>query len=610
MCGIAGYFDVNAQIDSSGLAAMVVALKHRGPDAHGFYSYKGFHLCHTRLSIIDLRPESNQPFVSNCGNYVIVFNGEIYNYQELREQYNLKCRTLSDTEVILELFIQLGKDHVNLLNGMFAYTILDLRAETLYLFRDRIGVKPLFWFHQSGVFAFASELKALKQIPFVKSRLSVNETAVSEFLHLGYIPEPHSIYREIHKFPSGSMGIFKESLQIERYWSIEDKIKAEVISNEQEASDELEKLLHSSVKYRLIADVPVGVFLSGGVDSSLVTALASQHHQGKIKSFTIGFKDGKFDESKHAKRVAEHISTDHQEWIITEKEVFQNIDNIFDIYDEPYADQSMLPSLAVCHLASKEVKVVLTGDGGDEFFYGYGAYTWARRLQNPLIKHNRKLFSKTLALLNPRYKRVAELLDFESDETMISHLHAKENGYFSNKELHGLLLNHQKYTAPVLSSSVARQLSALERQAIFDAEVYLKDDLLVKMDRASMHHSLEAREPLLDYRIAEFALNLDPKLKKNGNTDKYLLKKVLYKYIPKELMDRPKWGFTIPLDTWLNKDLAYLKQDYLNEKTIRDCGLVDYKAVTNVLEAYPSKPYKIQQIWALILLHKWLKEEL
>lgn len=607
MCGIAGYVDINEQIGPTALRPMLASLQHRGPDAQGFYSHKAFHFCHSRLSIIDLRPESNQPFVSSCGNYVIVYNGEVYNYKELRETHELNCRTLSDTEVILELFIQMGPNHVNLLNGMFAYSIFDVKTKKLYLFRDRLGVKPLFYFFKNGFFAFASEIKALKQVPFIKKNLSINHKAISAYLHMGYIPEPNSIYNEIYKFPAGSVGVFDQNLKLEKYWSLTSQIQEQVCSNEHEAEQRLEGLLHSSIQYRMIADVPVGVFLSGGVDSSLVAALASQHHSGKIKSFTIGFKEGKFDESQYARQVAKHIGTDHEELIISEKEVFHNLDCIYDIYDEPFADQSMLPSLAVCQLAKQNVKVVLTGDGGDEFFYGYGSHIWAERLQNPLWKYSKTFIGPILNRMGPRYKRVSELVNIGT-KGFQSHIHAKENGYFSNAELQSLLIQPFCYAQPDFSPS-KRKLSALELQAIFEAEVYLKDDLLVKVDRASMHHSIEAREPLLDYRIAELALNLDPKLKKRGDTGKYLLKKILYKYVPQTLVERPKWGFTIPLANWLSNDLAYLKNDYLSEKVVSDLGIVSYPVVNKILNEYTHKPYKIQQIWALILLHKWLKEE-
>lgn len=609
MCGIAAYYDNKNKLGANALQSMAHSLKHRGPDATGFFSHNNFHFAHNRLSIIDLNTESNQPFVSSCGNYVIIFNGEIYNYKELRYEYNLPCRTNSDTEVILELFKLKGSEHVNLLNGMFAYSIFDIRSEKLFLCRDRIGVKPLFYYWENDFLAFASELKALKCLPNVKNNLSLNHQAVGEYLHLGYIPQPNCIYNEIKKFPAGHYAIFdKNNLELKPYWSLKNNIHNNIISQESDAEKELENLLHSSIKYRLISDVPVGVFLSGGVDSSLVSALASQHHSGKIQSFTIGFNEGKFDESGFAKKVAQHLGTQHEELMISEKEVFNSIDHIFDIYDEPYADQSMLPSLAVCKLASEHVKVVLTGDGGDEFFYGYGAYSWAQRLQNPLIQKSRKLIATILNTQSAKYKRVSELLNYPSNDFQ-SHIHSKENGYFSVTEIQKLTKRNFNYNSPFNHNTFQRKLSYLEQQALFDAEVYLKDDLLVKMDRASMHYSIEAREPLLDFRIAEFALNLDENLKKNGKTDKYLLKKILYKYVPKSLIDRPKWGFTIPLNTWLNNDLKYLQHDFLNKSIIDEYGILDFSEVKKIQSTYHQKPYQIQQLWALILLHKWLKEK-
>ncbi|HTF80815.1 MAG TPA: asparagine synthase (glutamine-hydrolyzing), partial [Cytophagales bacterium] len=472
-----------------------------------------------------------------------------------------------------------------------------------------LGVKPLFYYYHQGMLAFASEIKALKLHPMVKSRLSLNDEAVAAFLQMGYIPQPHTIYNEIHKFPAGNFAVLESQLHFHKYWTFADQITPSLLMDEYEAEEKLETLLHSAIKYRLIADVPVGVFLSGGIDSSLVTALASKYHSGKIKSFTIGFKDGKFDESKHALKVAQHLNTEHHELIIEEKEVFENLDNIFDIYDEPFGDQSMLPSLAVCKLARAHVKVVLTGDGGDEFFYGYGAYTWAQRLQNPFFKQSHFLLSKILSIMPARYKRVAELLDYDGSTHMESHIHAKENGYYSSKELKALMHKSTSTFRPYTSHITARPLQAIEKQALFDAEVYLRDDLLVKMDRASMHHGLEAREPLLDFRIVELALNLDVGLKKRDHQSKYLLKKILYKHVPQQLLERPKWGFTIPLNAWLNKDLAYLKDEYLNKEIVALYGIVKFSKVQDLLKSYNHKPYQTQQVWALILLHKWLKEQ-
>jgi asparagine synthase (glutamine-hydrolysing) len=611
MCGIVGYVDLNDQIGDAAIKAMAGALNHRGPDAHGFFSYQNIHLAHTRLSIIDVKAASNQPFVSNCGNYVIVFNGEIYNYKELKLYHHLQCRTFSDTEVALELFIKHGPEHVQLLNGMFAYTILSIRDKKLFLFRDRFGVKPLFYFSKNGYFGFASEIKSLKQHPYIVKNLTLNNAAVVNYLHMGYIPEPHTIYNEIYKFSAGSWAVFDTKLIIHKYWSIAEKISKQVLSDETEAESQLESLLNSSISYRLIADVPVGVFLSGGVDSSLIAAITSKQQNTKIKSFTIGFKDSKFDESKHARKVAEYLGTEHHELILSEKDIYQNIDRIFEIYDEPFADQSMLPTLAVSQLASKYVKVALSGDGGDELFYGYGAYTWANRLSNPFLYSSRKMISKVLSLGNAKHNRVSELLNFSSENETMGHIHAKENGYFSRNEIHHLTtFNPELFMKNHDYNKTNRNLSNMEKQAIFDIEQYLKDDLLVKVDRASMYHSLEAREPLLDYRLAEFAININPRLKKNGNTGKYLLKKILYKHLPKSLMDRPKWGFTIPLNSWLNNNLSYLKDEYLNENIIKEYGIMNHTQVKTLLVNYPNKPYKTQQVWALILLHKWLKENM
>ena len=609
MCGIAGIIDKKSLTQKEEVLDMLSCMKHRGPDALGYYENKHIKLGHVRLSIIDLQEASNQPMISRCGKFVIVFNGEIYNYKDLRKKYQLNCRTQSDTEVILELFKLLGPKHVNELNGMFAYVIYDIEHEKTYIYRDRVGVKPLYYYHDENIFAFASELKALQKIFYVKNKINLNLNAIYTYLHLGYIPKEESIYTEIKKFKSGSFSCLDTiSYTNNTYWSIYEHIKVETIPTEQEAIFALENLLESSIKYRLEADVPVGVFLSGGIDSSLVAAFAAKHHATKIKSFTIGFKDAKFDESKYAKKVSNHLGTDHQELIISEKEIFGYIDSIFDIYDEPFADQSMLPSLAVCKMAAEQVKVVLTGDGGDEFFWGYGAYTWAQRLHSGLFKNSKKLLSTILNMGNGRYQRVGELVNYDTLTNIQSHIHSKENGYLSTKEISRLFNLTYNFDYNLCHEKYARKLSPVEKQALFDSQIYLTDDLLVKMDRASMHYSLEAREPLLDYRILEYAVNLSPELKINNKNSKYLLKKILYKYVPKELIDRPKWGFTVPLHHWLNNELSYLKNEYLNENIVRQEGIVPYDFIKKLLKEVEHKPYKIQQVWAMILLHKWLRE--
>ncbi|HYE75262.1 MAG TPA: asparagine synthase (glutamine-hydrolyzing), partial [Blastocatellia bacterium] len=480
--------------------------------------------------------------------YVIVFNGEVYNFQEIAKDLDCDLRTTGDTEVIIEGFAKWGPKCVERFNGMFAFAIYDTQDKTLYLYRDRMGIKPIYYYWQNGLFAFASELKALLQLDQVKKNLSLNHQAINLYLHLGYIPEPHSIYNNIYKFPSGAYGVVKnDKLTIQSYWKLEDKVTAYKISDFNLAKAELKRLVESSVRYRMISDVPFGTFLSGGVDSSLVTAVAQSLSSSPINTFSIGFKEAKYNEAEYAAAVAQKLGTHHHEFRVNYDDALSLMDSILDSYDEPYADPSAIPTMLVSKLARQHVTMTLSGDGGDELFFGYGTYLWIRRLNNFLLKANRKLIATVLSRMNSRYKRAAHLFRFSPSDDLRSHVFSQEQYFFRAAEV-GDILNPEFRTGKISfpHPKLARELNDIEGQAFFDLQYYLKDDLLVKVDRASMKYSLETRVPLLDYRIVEFALNVSPDLKLHNGTMKYLLKEVLYDYVPREMFDRPKWGFTIP----------------------------------------------------------------
>lgn len=611
MCGIAGFFSPRRIWSDADLRSMTDCLAHRGPDADGFYidRERGLGFGHRRLSILDLSTAANQPMPSHNGRYQICFNGEVYNYREIAHKLGIHTHTTSDTEVILEAFVLYGPDFVHLLNGMFAIAIYDTQEHALFLFRDRLGVKPIIYYWQDGDFAFASEMKALLRLDQISRSKKIDKQSVYNFLYSGYIPGPHTIYQNISRLPSGSYAVIQDGrLDIKSYWQPEDKVTANKVSDYQAAKGTLKELLSSSVKYRMISDVPFGVFLSGGIDSSTVAAIAQDVSEETIKTFSIGIKDDKMDESVYARRVSEHLGTEHYEFMVSERESLELADRILTAYDEPYADPSAIPTMVVSRLARQHVTMTLSGDGGDELFMGYGAYTWAERLALPGVLTLRQPIRAALSMLSNRYKRAAGIFDYHDSRHIKSHIFSQEQYFFSERELHQLM--QPGYVQPLIFSEelsgLARQLSAKEEQALFDIKYYLKDDLLVKVDVASMQFSLEARTPFLDYRVVEFALNLDENLKLNKGVSKYLLKEVLYDYVPKEYFARPKKGFSIPLVRWLRQDLKYLLDTYLSKANVEQAGFVKYDQVAALLHRFEGgEDYLYNRLWALMLLHKW-----
>jgi asparagine synthase (glutamine-hydrolysing) len=615
MCGISGFYSANSDFNYDDLVKMTDVMVHRGPDASGYFFDNIVGLGHRRLSIIDLSEAANQPMFSHSDRYVMVFNGEIYNYQEIATELpHKKWKTTSDTEVILEAFIEWGPSFANQMNGMFAIAIYDKEINKLFLFRDRLGIKPIYYFWDGSRFAFGSELKALKALPIVEKQLSINKKAIGEFLNLGYIPEPDSIFNNIYKFPSGSYAEIKDKkLEFSRFWNVEEKIGPDLISDEVEAKSKLKELLISSVNYRLICDVPFGTFLSGGIDSSTVTAIAQSINSKPVNTFSIGFKDAKHNESNYAKSVAEYLGTNHYEFTVTEKDAIELIPELMDIYDEPYADSSAIPTMLVSKMARKHVTMTLSGDGGDELFFGYGAYNWAERLNKPFYKLARYPIAGILSMLDNHKKRAAQVFKYNGLSNIKSHIFSQEQYLFSESEVSKLLTPsfQTKLSYNENFTDLKRQLSPAEAQSLFDIKYYLKDDLLVKVDRATMKYSLETRVPLLDYRIVEFAMNLSPDLKIKNGVQKYLLKQVLYDYIPEEFFARPKWGFSIPLQKWLKADLRFLIEEYLNETTINKYKVVDYKIVSDLKHRFFNKneDYLYNRLWLLIVLHNFLEKE-
>lgn len=631
MCGIAGFLSFKSSFNESQLKCMTGILDHRGPDAEGVFFDGECGLGHRRLSIIDLSVAANQPMRSSCGRYIMVYNGEVYNYDQLTESLEKSCewrksdlKTTSDTEIILESFSKKGFDVINEFNGMFAIAVYDRYEKTIHLFRDRSGIKPLFYYWDGYDLIFGSELKVIQNA--LGKNITINSEAIGDYLHLGFIPAPYTIYRNVYKLlPATHLVIGKEAMKAKTFWSLTEQLTTETLKNEKEAISRLDSLIRDSVKLQMRSDVPFGVFLSSGTDSSLVAAKAAELSDNKLRTFSLGFENEDADESRYSRVIASHLQTEHHELIIGKQEVLASFEKSFDLYEEPIADASIIPTMILAGFAKKHVSVVLTGEGADELFFGYGQHLWARRLDSPFFKTLSKPMSMIGDRMSSRYQRISSLLKTNRSKNIISHIFSQEQYYFTHDEIELLVEPEYRQThiQELISSTLLirtnektkdharyktkRPLSMQEKQALFDQHYYLPDDLLVKVDRATMHHSLEARVPFLDHRIIEFALNLDPSLKIKNGQSKYLLKKILFNNLPQDLFSRPKKGFSIPLKHWLKNELRHLIDHYLSENKIREGGIFRQKPIEKLKEDFfGGKNYLFNRIWSIIILQHWI----
>ncbi len=617
MCGILGYISNINKISKEDFEFSMEKLKHRGPDANGVFINENasLHLGHLRLSIIDLSTCSNQPFYSQNSRYVIIYNGELYNFKEIKNDCRIDAKTTGDTEIILETFAQHGINSFSWLNGMFAFAIYDIKENKLTLCRDRFGIKPLYYYFDGNKFAFASELKALKKMKGLD--LSINTTIFSDFLHLGYIPFPNTVYKNIYKFPVGAyleIDLNKEKidrLDFKYYWKLNEQINIHTHSNEEEVKTELKRLLEDAVDKQLVSDVPIGTFLSGGIDSSLITAIAAKLKNNKIKTFSIGYESNQYNEAHFAETVAKNIGTDHYSLTVKEEDILPILSEIISTYDEPYADSSAYPTMLVSKMAREQVTVSLSGDGADELFMGYGMYNWAARLENPIVKTFSPAFFPLTQVGNNKIKRAGLLLKYPKNSTHLkTHIFSQEQYYFSEAELEEILVQ-PAINLNALNDAIAsnRHLTSREKQSFWDISNYLIDDLLVKVDRASMLYSLESRVPYLDNNLVNYALNIDPALKHKNGVNKYILKEVLYTYLPKNLFVRPKWGFAVPIAKWLKTNLYFLIEKYLSRQCIEKHNVIHFdKADTIVKRFMKGEEFLYVRIWTMLLLHWWLEE--
>lgn len=657
MCGIAGFLACGG-VGQPGFARdsarrMANTLLHRGPDDGGVWDdgIVGVALAHRRLSILDLTPAGHQPMECHTGRYVIAFNGEIYNHLDLRAaleklgstSQGMRWRGHSDTETLLACFATWGiKATVERCIGMFAFAVWDRRDRVLTLGRDRLGEKPLYYGWQGsgekGGFLFGSELKALKAHPFFSA--DINRDALCLFMRHNYIPAPHSIYRGIYKLPPGHLltvsGEKREPV-LEAYWSLTDVAvsgnRSLVKGSPQDVADELEVLLKSAVRQQMMADVPLGAFLSGGVDSSTVVALMQAQSDRAVRTFTIGFNEEGYNEAVHAKAVARHLGTDHTELYVTPQQALDVIPNLPGLYCEPFADSSQIPTFLVSQLARQAVTVSLSGDAGDELFSGYNRYVLAQKLWGKLSRVPigiRALAASGIRALSPSaWNRIIGPLQAVAPNTMRlanigDKLHKGAEVLTARRidDLYLGLLTHWNPEEIIIGGQEPPSclngepprlegLDDVQRMMALDTMTYLSDDILVKVDRAAMGVSLEGRVPFLDHRVVEFAWRIPQSMKLRAGVGKWILRQVLYRHVPRELIERPKMGFGVPIDVWLRGPLKDWAEALLDEGRLRREGFFNPGPIRTKWAEHQSGKRNWQYLlWDVLMFQAWLETQL
>lgn len=645
MCGITGFYSKNSSTFNNVIYKMSSSLSHRGPDSSKVWRDRnsGIIFGHQRLSILDLSKAGDQPMKSSSGRFIITFNGEIYNHLEIRRELEtinskIKWKSGTDTESLLEAVEVFGIDKtLNKIVGMYAFALWDKKNRSLYLVRDRMGEKPLYYGWQgrgvNKVFLFGSELKALKPHPEFKGE--INRSAIALQLRHNYIPDPYSIYKDIYKLLPGHYLKLNENdlnkgllSNLIKYWSLTkcaiNGSKNQLDLNSLEIQNELEEKLKLTVRQQMISDVSTGAFLSGGIDSSTIVSLMQSQSNKPIKTFTIGFSKDDFNEAKYAKKIAKHLGTDHTELYFSPKTAMEVIPKLPTIHDEPFSDNSQIPSFLLTQLAKKQIKVALSGDGGDELFCGYNRYnstnSWSKKF-NLIPRSFRETFANGINAisqdtLNKLSTSLPYLGEYVSEGYKIKSINALKAKTL--QDLYYVLSSHWQNPTEAVKESIEpgtfltkfqpklKNLNNYQKMMALDQITYLPNDILVKVDRTSMASSIEARVPFIDHRIIEYSWRIPYSLKfRNGKT-KWILRKILKNYVPEELTERPKMGFGIPLNDWLRGPLREWAENLLNEKKLLDEGYFNPKIIRKKWDDYISNKNKsLYDLWNVLMFQSW-----
>lgn len=631
MCGILGIKNYNSNIDINKVSSDIIkSLINRGPDYQNYWINKDRRTAfyHTRLSILDTSNNGNQPMFSKNKRFLMIYNGEVYNFNEIKQKLlikGIKFKGSSDTEVILESISTLGfSKTISILEGMFSLGVYDLENDKIYLARDRVGIKPLYWCKNQELFIFGSDLKAFKKSK--QLNLSINNSLINSFLKYGYIPSPYTIYENVFKLDPGNILEYDSNGNIKIYNYIPNFHNEKKTYNYFEKKNELKNILRKSVKTSMVSDVKIGSMLSSGIDSSLITSLMQENNIDKVNTYTVGFDFISYDESKYAKQISNILGTNHNELILTEKNIKKDFFNALDSYDEPFADSSQLPTFLISKNIKKNISVALSGDGGDEIFAGYNRYIWATKFHK-FNKYSPTFLKKFLSLItrylsNQNLENITSLLPQKMKINLLSNKLYKISNLFELTDIESIydylitqipndhkilslkeeLFIHQNYL------KFDNNLDNISNMQKIDFTTYLPDDILTKVDRASMANSLEVRVPFLNHSVINFMNNLPLDFKIKNNKSKIMLRDILNDYLPKDIINRPKKGFAIPLQKWTKTTFKEEILDTLSEQNLKNKGIFNSKIILDKINNFYSEKNNNlhNEIWTIFVLTNWL----